>query len=1085
MRVRRGAVAVLVSVLALAAGCRGGPTGEPGRPGAGEGPAEVARGEVGAPLEEGYQSPRGGGSPFALTASDGTGLRLASVRARAVVDDPLALTELRLTFDNPEDRTLEGTFRITLPPGAAVSRFAMRVGDRWQEGEVVEKQAARRAYEDFLHRKQDPALLEQAAGNEFSARVFPIPARGRKELILSYSQELRGGEPYALPLRGLPEVEELDLAAYVPGRAEPAHALRRARSVPAGDFGFRRGGDRPAMALRNGELALVRFRPAAEAQPEPLSSLLVLFDTSASRALGFDAQVDALRRLAAEVAAKEGPETPLTVVCFDQSSEVAFEGKAGGFGDEAVAKIRERGAFGASDLEAALGAAAARAKAGGLRRVLLVSDGVPTAGDVAGDKVWAAARALRDAGVERLDALAVGGIRDESMLARVARSGLARDGVVAEGSAEAAELGRKLRASTRSLELRIEGASWQYPRAVSGVQPGDEVLVYAELGAGEPVRLSAGGEPVRVPELRTSERALLERGWAQAKIASLLEEHKKEGVQEAIVKQVVDLSVKHRVLSPYTSLLVLETEQDYARFHIERRALADILTVEDGRIAVARRSFSDSFGPKKAPEKAEKKDAEDEGGGWLGLRKRKAGAASESAAATEGAPLDLPRAAAAAPAASAAPATPGGPGGPAQGRVERLADARERDGDGLGLSNTTPDRGGRADAPAEAPPPPPPPPPPPAAMATAPAPRAAARAARPAFDTVDPWASTEGRAAGGGGAAAARRRPPPGSPAPTLLPPKQTPVEPFTGKFKEVMDLVAAQRAKQAVALAYAWRKQSPGDVLALVALGAAYEAAGELESAARAYGSLIDLYPDRADLRRFAGARLEHLASSKGLPLAVDTFRKAAEQRPDHPSSHRLLAFALAKRGEYAAALDAALAGANRSYPAGRFRGVERILREDAGLLGAALVRAEPGRRAEVESKLREVGATIDDEPSLRFVLNWETDANDVDFHIRDASGGHAFYSQPTLPNGGGELYADVTTGYGPECFTVRKPQGARSPSYTLQAHYYSRGPMGYGMGKLEIIDHDGKGGLRFDERPFVVMTDRAFVDLGKVGRP
>jgi hypothetical protein len=40
----------------------------------------------------------------------------------------------------------------------------------------------------------------------------------------------------------------------------------------------------------------------------------------------------------------------------------------------------------------------------------------------------------------------------------------------------------------------------------------------------------------------------------------------------------------------------------------------------------------------------------------------------------------------------------------------------------------------------------------------------------------------------------------------------------------------------------------------------------------------------------------------------------------------------------------------------------------------------------------------------------------------------------------------------------------------------------MGYGMGKLQIIDHDGKGELRFEERPFVVMTDGAFVDLGVV---
>ncbi len=40
----------------------------------------------------------------------------------------------------------------------------------------------------------------------------------------------------------------------------------------------------------------------------------------------------------------------------------------------------------------------------------------------------------------------------------------------------------------------------------------------------------------------------------------------------------------------------------------------------------------------------------------------------------------------------------------------------------------------------------------------------------------------------------------------------------------------------------------------------------------------------------------------------------------------------------------------------------------------------------------------------------------------------------------------------------------------------------MGYGMGKLEIIDHDGQGGLTFEERPFLAMTDHAFVELGNV---
>src|SRR5947208_10103128 len=58
-----------------------------------------------------------------LTASDGSGLRLASLDARGTLYGPLAFTELHFVFSNPEPRTREGTFAITLPDGAAVSRF--------------------------------------------------------------------------------------------------------------------------------------------------------------------------------------------------------------------------------------------------------------------------------------------------------------------------------------------------------------------------------------------------------------------------------------------------------------------------------------------------------------------------------------------------------------------------------------------------------------------------------------------------------------------------------------------------------------------------------------------------------------------------------------------------------------------------------------------------------------------------------------------------------------------------------------------------------------------------------------------------
>ena len=157
-------------------------------------------------------------------------------------------------------------------------------------------------------------------------------------------------------------------------------------------------------------------------------------------------------------------------------------------------------------------------------------------------------------------------------------------------------------------------------------------------------------------------------------------------------------------------------------------------------------------------------------------------------------------------------------------------------------------------------------------------------------------------------------------------------------------------------------------------------------------------------------------------------------------------------------------------------------MLREDLGLVAAAWLKRDPARRSEIERRLHAAGAELATGPSLRFVLYWETDANDVDFHVDDGRGNHAYYGAPELASGG-RLHADVTTGYGPELFTI--PGKARAFPYRLGIHYYSRGPMGYGMGKLEILEHDGHGELRLADVPFVVMNDGAFVDLGEIRGP
>jgi hypothetical protein len=951
--------------------------------------------------------------PIALTASDGTGLQLAAIEARAVVDGPLAFTELHLAFDNPNDRVLEGTFRIALPQGASLGRFAMKINEAWQEGEVVELKAAREAYEDFLHRKQDPALMEKAAGNEFSARVFPIPARGRKELIVAWASEVKDGR-FVLPLKGLPELASLDVDVNVIG-GKPMRLNENGKAprdlvvdVPS-----------DATGVRNGELAIVRVRPQAASAPDPLRSAVVLVDTSASRALGFDAEVDLVGKIVEQIGKNGGD---VTVACFDQTTSVVFEGRASAFGSRELGKIRARTALGASDVERALAFARDAAKRGKAHRVVLVSDGVATSGATDTGKLAAKVASLKDAGVERLDAVAIGGIRDEAGLSQLVRGHLAHDGVVADGFG--ADVVRRLgEATTSNIAVSIEGAQWSWPKRLDGVQAGDTYSVYAEVPKNKEVRVSVGGAPSVPIALRPTERPLVDRIVAQAKVASLIERERTAPSAGELRKSIVEIATQHRIMTPYTAMLVLETEWDYQRFGIARTSLTDVLAVQDGRVKPVHRR-----------ETAIAKGGEDRDERW---RERGEEKPSKLPQWKDGVAGNRPKQ-------------------PAPRAIMKSEVAKEAPRPMLRPAPET--------------------------LASGPAPRPMGSAA-PARIASKPMPVATATAA------PAPAEPPP-PPVAEIRPPRRQEAEddfakrskaPYDGTFATVMAQISEGRTDGALAAARTWRREAPGDVLALVALGEAAEAAKDRELAARAYGSIIDLFSNRADLRRLAGERLERLADPAALDLAIDTFQKAAVDRPDHPASHRLLAFALARKKLYARAFEAIALGRRQSYPDGRFAGVDRILTEDLGLIAAAWAAAEPQRKEEILRKAREAGGRVDDEPSLRFVLNWETDANDVDFHIHDARGGHAYYGDRMLGSGG-ELYADVTTGYGPECFTIRGKRQKDAAPYRLEAHYYSRGPMGYGMGKLEVIEHDGKGGLTFEERPFIVMVDQAYVDLGTV---
>jgi len=577
---------LLGSVL-LAVACR---AAEPGAPAASP-PAAPPRARPAGPAQS---SPP---AAFGLTSSDGEGLAFVKLAVSGFVQRPLAFTELHMVFENPADRAKEGRFRIALPRNGAVARFAMLQDGRWQEGEMLERRTAQRVYDDFLHRRQDPALLEQESPEEFSARVFPIPAHGRKELILSYTQELREAEAYRVPLRGLLGLAEYSARVLVRGPAG-SQVLEEARTswAPDADLVVERRGESPA-ALRSGRQVVARAQVPGNTEETAIDSLALLVDTSASRAAGFGRQTDLVQALAAALP----PSTPLLVASFDQDVEAVFDGKAGEFRADS---LRARKALGATDLGRAFEWLAARLAKSPRTRVAIVGDGVVTAGPE-GDDLAKAAALLAKAGVRRLDAVAVGGIRDDAAMARLVRSGFPQQGIVVRGELAPTEILRRLRTDTLSgLKVELAGGAWVQPAVLDGVQPGDEVLVHGEVPQERDIEVRIGGKTVLNAK---GETALVARACAAAKIGSLL-----AAVSELpagrttrlteIREEIVALSTGQRVSSPLTAFLVLETDEDYARYGIDRASVGDIWTVGTaGLVAVRRGSGAPSPPTERAP----------------------------------------------------------------------------------------------------------------------------------------------------------------------------------------------------------------------------------------------------------------------------------------------------------------------------------------------------------------------------------------------------------------------------------------------------------------------------------------------------
>jgi Ca-activated chloride channel family protein len=131
----------------------------------------------------------------------------------------VATTIWTMTFKNSTGRTLEGELNFPLAEGVTVSRYALDINGRLRAAVPVEKEKGTLVFENIQRRRVDPGLLEKVEGNGFRTRIYPINPNGVRTVLIGYEEELSMGASsslrWRLPLAFSKPLENFNLSVQV------------------------------------------------------------------------------------------------------------------------------------------------------------------------------------------------------------------------------------------------------------------------------------------------------------------------------------------------------------------------------------------------------------------------------------------------------------------------------------------------------------------------------------------------------------------------------------------------------------------------------------------------------------------------------------------------------------------------------------------------------------------------------------------------------------------------------------------------------------------------------------------------------
>jgi len=484
-----------------------------------------------------------------MTGDDGAdAVVLSAANVRVTIRGHLARTEYELTFRNRLDRVVGGDFVFPLPPDGEVSDLGLYFNGTLRHAVAVERVQAKRAYEETVHRRVDPALAEWSDSRAFRMRLYPIPAHGEKRVFIACDQELVAND-YFLDLRFKQKLDAFSLTvdsdvqpvvadglALAGGRERFVNAV-----VDATVTVHRDESDVALTAWSERERAWIVSAPlhvtGAERPFDPATHVTLLWDASGSAVQQSGAR---LRAFLDRFLRRQAAWATVTVIPFHLWVDEAHETTPRDLG-RVLDAIDLAGATNLAAPLQQLPAIAARTPAS---RLVLVTDGINSMGDA---QHLAAVTSALAAMHRPLTVVNAAPRANEMLLRSLAETTGGRYLDLTTTTPDAAAE----RAMLRPARLDLPGFT---PRVVTTAGP-PRVLVATRAATRPPVVAIAGRE-LAVRDVDVA--GLIVRAWARARLREL-----------ATPEEVTELGKRYTMLTPRTSLLVLESWRDYEMYGID------------------------------------------------------------------------------------------------------------------------------------------------------------------------------------------------------------------------------------------------------------------------------------------------------------------------------------------------------------------------------------------------------------------------------------------------------------------------------------------------------------------------------------